>query len=102
MLAPLPGFVTLSVCHTRLPVAASRHTSSPEAFAENTWPPWIRPVEVTLRVLRETALVSGHSAEAAGFSGSSLSIRPLTSNRFLRKTGVVTASWAAVLIFSRQ
>ena len=33
---------------------------------------------------------------------SSFSISPLTSNRFLRKTDVVTALAASVLIFSRQ
>src|SRR5262245_6605972 len=102
MLAPLPSFVTLSVSHTGLPVLASRHTSSPEDLAEKTWPPRIKPVEVTLRTLRDAAFESGHSTEAAGFSGSSFSIRPLMSSRFLWKAGVVTALAADVLIFSRQ
>src|SRR5262245_15489127 len=102
MLAPLPGFVTVSVAHTSLPVLASRHTSSPEDFAEKTWLAWIKPLEVTRKMRRDAAAESGHSTEAAGLSGSSFNIKPLTSNRLSWKTGVVTALAAAVFIFSRQ
>jgi hypothetical protein len=55
-----------------------------------------------LRILRETALVSGQSTEAAGLPASSFNIRPLTSKRFWEKTGVETACPAGVFIFCRQ
>src|SRR5262245_6780554 len=102
MLAPPFRSVTLPVSQTRLPVPASRQTSSPEDRAENTCPPRRSAVEVLLRTRRDTALVSGQSTRAAGLRGSSLSISPPTSSKPWWQTGVDTASLLLVRSRFRQ
>src|SRR5205809_4474208 len=102
MLEPFFRSVTVFVSQTCLPVPASRQTSSPEVLAENTKSPRTRAVEVLLRILFETALVSGQSTEAAGLSASSLNMRPAMSSRWSEKTGVDTAGSPGVRTCARQ
>ena len=48
-------------------------------------------MDVPLRILREAAGDSGQSTVADGLRSSSFNIRPLTSNRLFKNTGVATA-----------
>src|SRR5437773_3728324 len=102
MLEPFFRSVTVFVCQTSLPVPASRQTSSPEVFAEKTYPPRKRAVEVLLKILFETARVSGQSTEAAGFSVSRFNMRPPISSRWPENTGVDTAASPDVRSISRH
>src|SRR5437899_2513394 len=102
MLEPVFRSVTVFVCQTSLPVPASRQTSSPEVFAENTYSARKRAVEVLLKTRFETAFVSGHSTEAAGLSASSFNMRPPINNRSPEKTGVDTAASPDVRSISRH
>src|SRR5881394_1142439 len=102
MLEPFLSSVTVFVCQTSLPVPASRQTSSPEIFAENTYSPRNRAVEVLLKTLFETAFDSGQSTEAAGVSVSSFNMRPPISSRWPEKTGVDTAMSPDVRSSSRH
>src|SRR2546427_9737287 len=102
MLEPVFRSVTVFVCQTSLPVPASRQTSSPEVFAENTYSPRKRAVEVLLKTRFETAFVSGHSTEAPGLSASSFNMRPPINNRTSAKTGVATTASRDVRSIARH
>src|ERR1051326_1098781 len=67
------------------------------------YPSWIRAVEVLLNTLFDTgARVSGQTTDAAGFSGSSFSMRPPRSIHGLEQTGVETAISPEVRAASRH
>ena len=102
MLAPFLGVVTLLVLQSCLPVAASRHTSSPEDMALKMYSPCNTGVEVLLNMRFEGARFSGQRKLAAGGSALRFSINPLTSNRLLWKTGVAVESLLLVTRGSRQ
>src|SRR2546425_10983788 len=73
MLEPFFRSVTVFVCQTCLPVPASRQTSSPEVFAENTYSPRKQAVEVLLRILLVTSF-RGAAAEILPVVGRSSGI----------------------------
>src|SRR6266850_2301106 len=102
MLAPFFGVVTVLVLQSCVPVAASRHTSSPEDLAPKMYPPCITGLDVLLSMRFEGARFSGQRKLAAGGSPPSSSIRPLTSNRLPWKTGVAVESLLLVTMGCRQ
>ena len=102
MLAPFFCLVTLFVLQSCLPVAASRHTSSPEDLALKMYSPCNTGVEVLLNNRLVGTRFSGQRKLTAGGSPVSSNIKPLTSNRVPWKTGVAVESLPLVTMSSRQ
>ena len=102
MLAPFFGVVTVLVLQSCVPVAASRHTSSPEDLALKMYSPRRTGVDVLLNSRCEGARFAGQRKLAAGGSPLSSNINPLTSNWFPWKTGVAIESLLLVIMCSRQ
>src|SRR5690349_18286936 len=102
MLAPFFGVVTVFVLQTCVPVAASRHTNSPEDFALKMDSPCHSAVDVLLKIRLAGTRFSGQRNFAAGGSPLKSTINPLTSNRSPRQTGVALESLPLVTSGSRQ